>query len=58
MLQTPKTDETLQVGLTGVSVDGARQYRLRLRVYRVVPKHDAGTKAATGFFCFDLTYVR
>jgi hypothetical protein len=52
------TDETLRLGLTGVSVDGARQYRLRLRVDRVVPKHDAGTKAATGFFCFDLTYVR
>jgi hypothetical protein len=31
MLQTPETDETLQVELTGVSVDGARQYRLRLR---------------------------
>jgi hypothetical protein len=32
VLQTPETDETLQVGLTGVSVNGARQYRSRLRV--------------------------
>ena len=32
VLQTPETDETPQVGLTGVSVNGARQYRSRLRV--------------------------
>ena len=58
VLQTPETDETLRVGLTGVSVDGARQYRPRLRVYRVVPKHNAGTKAATGLSISIVTYKR
>ena len=58
VLQTPETDETPRVGLTGVSADGARQCRSRLRVDRVVPKHDAGTKAATGILFSMLTCER